>query len=369
MGEFSPVQLDALEDALEDLELAGIPGGLDDVVGERLGDYRQLLELSREALPMVDVPAGVLDSVLVEARRDAAVVVPAESSADANDAEHASPWWKRLTLWMPVLAVGASAALVLVLVQGTASEAESAKVATAEAPAPHAKEASEAPKEDEPGGVLQQADELQAVAEPPADARADGLGLGDVETRGRLRGQALGGLAQNADADEGRAAPVPSAAEPAAEPAPEPEPKPSSTFEEEDDAEASDKVFYEGKKSKAKKSKPSKVPAKPMPASSGGSKGDAPQPNPGGPSPSSQIAAADGDRRAGRCTAAKLVYRRFEDTGDVRLRAKALAGLGLCAEAAGQAKDAERFFARARKADASIAGFIQRERSAASAKE
>ena len=54
MGEFSPVQLDALEDALEDLELIGVPAAFEDdaTVSGRLREYRDLLQLSREALPL-----------------------------------------------------------------------------------------------------------------------------------------------------------------------------------------------------------------------------------------------------------------------------------------------------------------------------
>ena len=108
MGEFSPVQLDALEDALEDLELMGIPGELEDdaSVAGRLSEYRSLLQLSREALPTEDVPEGVLAGVLAMARDEAAPV----GTSRPQEASESAPWWKRLSLWVPMLAVGASAA-------------------------------------------------------------------------------------------------------------------------------------------------------------------------------------------------------------------------------------------------------------------
>ena len=77
MAEWSPAELDLLEDALEDLEQEGaLERWLEDdtspALRERLEGYRSLLVASRDAMPLEDVPQGVLDEVFAEARRAAA---------------------------------------------------------------------------------------------------------------------------------------------------------------------------------------------------------------------------------------------------------------------------------------------------------
>ncbi len=384
MGEFSPVQLDALEDALEDLELSGIPVEFEDdvAVSGRLSEYRDLLQLSREALPSVEVPMGVLDSVLAAARDEAGLPAVGASPGTEAAAESKPPWWRRLSLWVPALAVAASAALVLVMVQGTLSDADPAAETVARADAPE-------PSASKTEALLERGEELRAAADPFTDGAEDGerFGLGSPPaSRGRLRGSAVAdgagekdeAVLEEANAQEAEE-PEPPAATPSAPPA---------------DAEPTDKVIYDNAKgtgtapSKERKAKPSK----PSPPRTSGKKHDAqpkPAPNsqpsskvpskaPGGgvaggasttPAPSKTpteaLAAADGSRRKGACTSARSVYRGLVDHGDPKMRARALAGLGLCALSEGDEDGADAYFSRARSADSGIGSFISRERDSA----
>jgi len=385
MGEFSPVQLDALEDALEDLELSGIPMEFEDdiAVSGRLSEYRDLLQLSREALPSVDVPSGVLDSVLAAARDEAALPAVGASPRPDGSAHAQTPWWKRASLWIPGLAVAASAALVLVMVQGTLSDAEPADATMAKADASAKKTAPHS------GLLLERGDELRAAAEPladPSEAEDERSGLGASLSRGRLRGSAAAGrtgkdskavIEEAADDAEAPSAAMPNA--PAAEVVP--------ADAEPTDPEPTDKVIYDKSKGAAPASKERNArdanPSKASPSRTSGKKqGPKPKPEPkkpeskapapgGGaaegasvPKPSEGLSAADGNRRKGRCTAARTVYRGLVDHSDAKIRARALAGLGLCALAEGDDKVADAYFSRARKADSGIGSFISRERDA-----
>ncbi|MCR9160326.1 MAG: hypothetical protein ACE37F_18090 [Nannocystaceae bacterium] len=379
MGEFSPVQLDALEDALEDLELAGIPGDLegDPAVAGRLGDYRELLTLSREALPSVEVPAGILDGVLAAAREDAAAAVP-EREAEADAA--AKPWWARVSLWVPMLAVGASAALVLIVVRGTVfGEAEPS--ATVAAKTERADDA--APPQERRDGLLDDADALQAVAEP-ASVSDDGLGIEGLQQRGRLRGSAaLGGDAgapQEDDAESAAAFAKSDDSKPADAPA-QPRPEPEAEPKPEAEPEPTDKVVYDEAAKGGVTPKPKRGKAKPAPKeppSSGGKK-SSPKPEskaaggaPGGaPQPAKDadpLASAERNRQKGRCGSARAAYRSHLDDADDSVRARALAGMGLCALAGGDEDAANGFFERAKSADGSVAGFIAAERAKLSPK-
>lgn len=392
MGEFSPVQLDAPEDALEDLELSGIPGELeaDLAVAGRLGEYRDLLALSREALPPVDVPAGILDGVLAAAREEAVAVPDTPREAKADDA--AKPWWQRFSLWMPALAVGASAALVLIMVRGTLSGDAEPAATVARADAKDDAVAEEAPAAAKAeGSLLDGSDELQAVAEPAAAADEDGLALGGLEQRGRLRGTAAiekdasdldrndDAFARDGEAEERKAEEnKPVEPEVPAEAEPEPEPEPAVA------PEPTDKVVYDGdSKGGAKKpSPPSKSKSKPKPnkrpssgSSTGGKKsepksaggGGIPGGVPGGVPDSAKdadpLATAERNRKQGRCGSARSVYRSHLDDADTSLRARALAGMGLCALADGDEKTADTYFTRAKAADGGVSSFITRERS------
>ncbi|MGH1347468.1 MAG: hypothetical protein ACRBN8_38265 [Nannocystales bacterium] len=406
MGEFSPVQLDALEDALEDLELSGIPLEFEDdvAVSSRLSEYRDLLQLSREALPPVDVPAGVLDSVLAVARDEAALpalsATPRDGAAGSTTPDTSdTPWWKRLSLWVPTLAVGASAALVLVMVQGTLRDAEPGTATVAQAETAEAEQGKDDDKQAfaNDGALLERGSELRAAAEPVALADEDDERLGGDRglTRGRLRGSAA--LDRGVGAGE-RSIEEELNAEPEPEPEPESESEsaviPSSPSagagpsESKSALDPSDKVIYEKSKGGARPAANERQakPSETAPSRSSGKKQDAPAPQPGpapkptkskpkskAPSggaavpgadetPTGSLAAADGNRRKGRCGPARTVYRGLLDHDDAKIRARALAGLGLCALDGGETEGAEAYFARARSADSGIGAFISRER-------
>ena len=122
-------------------------------------------------------------------------------------------------------------------------------------------------------------------------------------------------------------------------------------------------------------------PAPKAPTSSGGtSKGkNEPGPDPLGgvdPEPSdadqgekkadaadlwSEIARADADRRGAGCGLAKMRYDKLRKADDARVRARALAGAGLCAAASDDMTTAKKLFAQARAADPDVSSFIDGE--------
>lgn len=349
---FSPEQLDRLEDALEDLELdaALLDGDGDDPVVQRLADYRELLQLSRQALPLEDVPAGVLDGVLAQARQ------AASTAAAAPEPERRSFWARwRLGVWVPALAFAGSAALLLVVLvpKDEPGRGEAAAVARSAADEPAAKEKAEAKAEED--GRL-------AFGELSRQEQAEGDGA--------LRGQGLA---------IGERAPEPAAADPAVPPE-----------EAEEQPAADDEAAMPDRARRKATSTPKAVdPAKPKPnkkspaGSSGGvgagkggaMPGSVPNAEPTAPSKDvgggeddkkasdgwSEISQADADRRGGRCGLAKMRYDKARKLDDAKVRARALAGLGLCEHAAGHAAEAKKLFAQARAADAGVSGFIDRE--------
>ena len=74
-----------------------------------------------------------------------------------------------------------------------------------------------------------------------------------------------------------------------------------------------------------------------------------------------ELASADRLRRAGKCAAAQVGYNALINVGGLE-QGRALAGLGLCAEARGELDRAGHFFARARQAYGAIDGWIAAER-------
>ncbi len=116
--EFEPRELDLLEDALEGLEGVDDLGelGLEPRLTDRLDDYRKILLMSRDALALEEVPAGLLDDVIAQAARAEASPVVVNAGVAAAT-EEASPWWQRWRRWMvPTLALAGSAAAVLWIV-------------------------------------------------------------------------------------------------------------------------------------------------------------------------------------------------------------------------------------------------------------
>jgi tetratricopeptide (TPR) repeat protein len=116
VADFDPRQLDALEDALEDLEIDGDLAGLElaPELLERLAEYQQVLALTRDVFPLDDPPEGLLDDVLAEARevaRNAPVPTP----------ELRGDWRRTWERWrnslVPFTALAGAAALVLWIAQ------------------------------------------------------------------------------------------------------------------------------------------------------------------------------------------------------------------------------------------------------------
>lgn len=107
---FSPEQLDRIEDALETLEEDGTLGDPTPDVRGVLESYREILQQSRYAMPMVDPPQGVLAAVFAEAR--AVAVAPAPTAAPEPTKPSVFTRFRRSFL-IPVFALAGTAALVL----------------------------------------------------------------------------------------------------------------------------------------------------------------------------------------------------------------------------------------------------------------
>lgn len=340
--QLSPAELDRLEDGLEGLEELDLDQLGDDAVGQQLSEYRGLLQLSREAMPVQEVPSGLLDGVLEQAR-----------AAAANSAPAAAPsWWSRvrLSLWVPTLAFAGSAALLLVMLwPGQDDEASEATVARGE-PAKVAPQAADRPYDDD--GRLAAAESSRNDADDalaPAEAvRGGGLGIGE-----RSPGS------------------------------PELEPPLADEQDEEDEAEPV--AAAEPRRSRAKASGSSGSVVGGLPGSGLGKSRDEPLPSPktepsspppppssGAKSDKKKEAADDADlmrevlegdkaRHAGNCGLAKMRYDKARKSGDDAVRARALAGKGLCEAAAGNSGQAKKLFDQARAANPAVDGFIQAE--------
>lgn len=317
MAEWTPAELDLLEDALEDLEQDGaIERWLDDEprpdLRERLEDYRILLEASREAMPMVDVPEGLLDDVIEEARKAAATPSLTVTSTTS--------WWTRLrrSVLVPALALAGTAMLVLWI--GRPED----QVATVDAPVP-----AETPS-------LAEADEAPpAAAAKPDDASAPATATPSAQSA------AAPPPADGVDADE-----EVGAVEAKQEPAPEPEPELAKDLDDKA-AEGSLSTFGE-------------APTEAQKRAGAGAGGAAPA----GPASGrwDLISLGDRARNAGDCIAARDEYSLALEDDDPRVRARALAGIGLCNAMDGDDPAAEANFERARELDDGIDGFIESQR-------
>jgi hypothetical protein len=129
VAEFDPRQLDQLEDALEVFEdlddLASLE--LSPELTERLSDYRDVLELCRDAFPDEDPDDDVLAGVLAEARE-------VSRRPRLRDADRDSGWRRFWERWrgtvVPGFALAATAAAVLwFLDPGDSSNAKLAEFA------------------------------------------------------------------------------------------------------------------------------------------------------------------------------------------------------------------------------------------------
>ncbi len=302
----SPEELDRLEDALEGLEHLDEIEDPSPVVAARLLDFRTILAASREALPLEDVPAGLLDGVLREARlspEDSGVNVAPEVEAPARS------WWSRWRkgLLLPGLAVAGSAALVLLLVRPQLDAG---------------------PQMDDTGQIVS-ANVPRGQAAPAAEVEADGV-----------------------DADEEVSAaplPPPSAAapaEPAVEAEPEAEPEIIRTFE---DSKKAESPPTEAKPSEApgELGRVSKVPGTTAPAKS----------DSGASSGWDAIEQGDRARKGNDCFTARNHYARALDDGNDSVRARAYVGMGLCKASEGDDAAAAEYLDQAEELDPESADY------------
>jgi hypothetical protein len=308
-AELRPDELDRLEDALELLEVTGI----DDpspAVRDRLGDFRKILQLSRTALPLVDVPRGVLDRVMLEARN--AAEVPAIAAATPAPAEPAPSLWTRLRRFalVPGVALAGAAVLVLVMVQ----------------------------RSDESTPVLTSS-ETVAKNEAPVDARAGDGARQDVSAALEQSKAPAPGFA----AGESEAAPTPTS----------PAPPPAVTAVP---AASPDERKAKGKDASGVATLDEDAPME-EPASD--AKAD---PADGGTPRWDIIARGDRARHKGDCDGARTEYNMALADFDARVRARAHAGIGLCSAVEGSQGAADSAYKAARELDPEITGFIETER-------
>jgi len=313
-AEFSASELDHLEDALEGLELAP-PGDGAPQIRRRLEEYRNILALSRAAMPRVEVPRGLLNSVLAEAR--ASVESPAITPSVAVP-ERESFWAKvRRFGLLPGVALAGTAAAVLFMVE--------------------------------------RKDETAQVAAVSHDAK--------VATAAEVRKEAAFIDSESAPAAPGASAPsagrskdVAAAAEPSATPsapgattiAPAPPPASPEAERKREDAAA-------------------EIADSPNDDDAGdvqtraGAKGDKKLPDAETPR-WDIIARGDRARHRSDCKVARNEYALALDDVDARVRARAHAGLGLCDAADGDRKSADAAYTAARELDGEIVAFIDEER-------
>jgi hypothetical protein len=325
-ADFGPSELDLIEDALEELELdSGLDRfAVDDVdprVHARLTDYRSILVAAREALPLEDVPAGVLDDVLAQAHQAAAV--PAAAAAAVHES-----WWTRArrSFMVPALALAGTAALVLWVFDP---------------------------------------DDPSKLTGPPA-AQPSAAAEKAPSTAARV-----------AEGGEGE----PTQATPAA-PTVTVMPAVDAAAADAKDAEASE-LLEQGvtPEAEAKRDEEPAEPAKPAEARGMTSLGDVPGAAggvAGGVLPSEPkaqkktgssagpasgrwdiVSRGDRARQAGDCVAAREEYALALEDDEARVRARAFAGLGLCDAAAGDEPSADANYEKARSLDEEVGTFIE----------
>lgn len=292
-SDFSPDELDRLEDALADLG-GPVREELPARLRERLGEYDAILALARDAMPLEEPSTGLLDAILEEARQQAPVAAPPRARGPSL--------WERLrrSFLLPGAALAGTAALLLWLAQ---PGEELAPQPSATAPAPAAPEArSEAPQAAVPA-------DMPSAPERKMDSPAD------------------------------EAASAAKDAAPAAALSPVPFEKP--------------RAGSAGMKTK-KAEAPAPLPGLGVP--------EAERVDADKESVRDQLERGDAAREKGRCADAEDEYAAVaRSNGPAAERARALVGLGLCREAAGQGGEAERYFDAARALDPSVARLISRD--------
>jgi hypothetical protein len=314
-AELRPEELDRVEDALELLEVADT----DDpspAVRQRLGDFRKILQLSRSALPMLEVPHGLLDRVIAEARQAAEVPVLAPVVEHRPAAEPSSFWAKlRRFALVPGVALAGATALVLFMVQ-------------------------RAPESSVSGGAMReeiaQVDVQSKVVSEESRA--------DDGVKARYAGEA-------------EPPPAPGALAPAAEPAAVSPASPAPSLES---ATTAVPELAAEKKGKMDRGEIADLPdAKPTEDEDSE---ESPVVDPSGTPRWDIIARGDRARHKGDCDAARTEYKLALGDADARVRARAHAGIGLCSAADGASGAADSAYKAARELDPEISGFIETER-------
>ncbi len=359
---WAPAELDALEDRLEhDDEALPWPSELTaearDRVRARAQEYRALQQYTRIALEVAP-PASVLASVLEQARASCelapavAVVEPPRPGL-----------WARLrrVWWIPSLATAGAGALAATLV---IRQGEREPAAVAQAPAAQGASKAEAPRESafelrRDPAIAQAAPEAEPA--PDAAARGDGLVAAEKDDfdEGGARRTATE-LRTKGEAPEPTAAPRGASATPV------------------DDAIAAEADVQLGGEQERKAKRDVKQPSAPKSAPKPSS-GAAPPASPVTPprelpgaaggggvdaiAPAEQLARGDEARRRRDCGAARSDYLAVVERGNAKQRARARAGLALCAERSGSEKTAAELLSQARKDDPGIDAWVDAERS------
>jgi len=314
-AEFSPEQLDHLEDALErwtsDAADEGSPVLEDSLLAPniraRLTDYRALLALTRDELPMEDVPDALLASVLAEAHASAS---PQTRPVTRRELVPAGPsLWERLrrSMLLPGFALAGSAALLLWVVQ----------------PA------------DEPGLDGAVAERSQGRAAP-------------------IREQDGASVVADKDAEEQKAA-----APGGSPPAPAPAPSQAAAADALGDALGDPKDTPKADRTK----KASKKALEPMLESYPGLDDEPMIDGVDKEALRDTLDKADAARRKGGCSEAMRLYiDAMAMSGPNSERARARGGYGLCLSAQGDDDKADKYFDRARELSPAIDAWIKRER-------
>ena len=335
-AEFSSAELDRLEDALERWTADAMDDGLDGApvledsslapnIRARLEDYRALLALTRDELPMEDVPDSLLAGVLAEAHASAP---PQTRPVTRRELVAARPsLWERVrrSMLLPGFALAGSAALLLWVVQPSGEptlddavaergQGAPARLSQGTSPAPAAAEAPEPLREQDGASVVadKDADEEKAAAPgaTPTPAAAPSAAAADVASAA----DALGGAPKDMPKAERTKKSSKKALDPMIE-----------SYPGLDDAPTAEGVDKEALRDTLDK--------------------------------------ADAARRKGGCSEAMTLYLdAMGMSGANSERARARAGYGLCLSAQGDEDAADKYFDRARELSPAIDGWIKRER-------
>lgn len=298
--ELTPDQLDLLEDSLEWMGDPARYADLDAMpapVRERAAAYASILALAREAMPEEDIPPGLLDGILAEAQRSA----PAPAVR-----EQGPSLWDRLrrSFLLPGVALAGTAALLLWVARPLDEDTPGLREEAA--PAPAAPEAVDE-RAAEP--------ELQDMAEEPEDRK-------DRQEEAPPPAEALSATAQSDGEAPAAAKPVRAGGAPT--------------------------------KSMKKEAEAQPLPGLDVPEQK---RVDADK-----DAVRDQLESGDRARHKGRCDLAEADYAAVaRSNGPAAERARALAGLGLCREAAGKDSDAGRYFDEARALDSSVEQWLRGE--------